>query len=98
MNVMLALLGAALLVNLIVSVSVIRSPFYSGTQKLAQCAIVWLVPLLGPVAIWSFLRAQHGWRAYDTRAYPEPTKKMVAVEINDAVIGNLGGGSHGGSD
>lgn len=97
MNAWLALLGVTCLINLIVSVSVIRSPFYSGTQKFAQCAIVWLVPLLGPVAIWSFLRAQHGWEKHDTRAYPEPTTKMVAVEINDALIDNLGG-SHGSSD
>ena len=98
MSTMLALVGVACLVNLIVSVLVIRSHFYSPAQKLAQCAIVWLVPLLGPVAIWSFLRAQYRWKKYDTRAYPEPTKKMVAVEINDAIHDSAGGGAQGGSD
>lgn len=98
MDSVLVFLGVACLINLIVSVSVVRSQFYSPAQKLAQCAIVWFVPLLGPVAIWSFLRAQYRWKMYDTRAFPERTEKMVAVEINDAIHDNLGGGGHVSSD
>lgn len=95
---LLVLLGIACLMNLAASVAVIRSHFYSPAQKLAQCLIVWLVPILGPVGIWAFLRAQHGWETYDTRAYPERSQKMVAIEINNAINDGFGsGGAHGGN-
>lgn len=92
-------LGCVLgLINLYISIIVIRCPFYSPTQKLAQCLIVWLIPIIGPVGIWSFMRAQYNWQKYDTRAYPEPSQKMVAVEINNAIHDSFpdAGGSDGG--
>lgn len=85
-------------VNLLVSLMVVRSRFYSLGQKAAQCAIVWLLPILGSVGVWAFLRAQYKWEKHDTRAYPEPSEKMVVVEINDAINdsgGNAGAGGEG---
>lgn len=93
----LLVLGCALcLINLYISILVIRSRFYSPAQKFAQCLIVWLVPVVGPVGIWSFLRAQYNWQKYDTRAYPEPAQKMVAVEINNAIHDSFPEGGGGG--
>lgn len=87
--------GALAIANLWVSVTVIRSPFYSAGQKLAQCLIVWLIPLLGAIGIWVFLRAQYNWQKYDTRAYPERREKGVAVAVQDAIHE---GGGHAGGD
>lgn len=83
--------GVLCLVNLYVSVLVIRSHFYSAKQKSAQCAIVWLVPIFGAIGIWSFLRAQYKWEKYNTRAYPERAQRMVAVEVSNAIHENAGG-------
>jgi hypothetical protein len=94
--VLISVLGA---INLAVSISVIRSPFYSPFQKAAQCAIVWLIPLFGSVAVWAFLRSQHNWEKYDTRAFPEPSEKGVAIEIDHAIHENHGeNGEVGGHD
>ena len=90
--------GALAIANLWVSVSVIRSPFYAAGQKLVQCLIVWLVPLLGAIGIWVFLRAQYNWQKYDTLAYPERSEKMVPLEIDHAIHDNFGDGGHVGSD
>lgn len=87
--------GALTIANLWVSVSVIRSPFYSAGQKLAQCLIVWLIPLLGVIGIWAFLRAQYNWQKYNTRAYPERSEKGVAVAVQDAIHES---GGHAGGD
>ena len=87
--------GALAIANIRVSVSVIRSPFYSIGQKLAQCLMVWLIPLFGAIGIWVFLRAQYNWQKFDTRAYPEGRKKMVAVEVQDAIHES---GGHAGGD
>lgn len=89
------------LINLYISILVIRCAFYSTAQKLVQCLIVWLIPIIGPIGIWSFLRAQYNWQKYDTRAYPEPSQKMVAVEINNAIHDSFpdsGGANGGGGD
>lgn len=86
---------ALALANLWVSVSVIRSPFYSAGQKIAQCFIVWLIPLFGAVGIWAFLRSQYNWQKYDTRAYPEGSEKGMAVAVQDAIHES---GGHAGGD
>lgn len=87
-----ALLAA---VNVFTSFQVIRSDYYTAAQKFAQCVMVWLIPVLGALLIWSFLRTQVGWKKYDTRAYPERSEKMVSVVLFDAVRGDA---SHTSSD
>ena len=95
----LQLTAAALaLVNIWVSISVFRSSFYSPGQKFAQCLIVWLIPLVGVIGVWLFLRSQYSWQKYDTRAYPERSEKMVPLEIDHAIHDNFGDGGHGGGD
>lgn len=91
------------LANVVVSVLVIRSRYFLWPQKLGQCVIVWTIPLLGPTAVWAFLRSQEHADIFDTRAYPEPTKKGIAVEVQNAIHdsfgeGGAGGGQGGGGD
>jgi hypothetical protein len=85
------------LANIRVSVLVMKCPMYSPSQKMAQCSIVWLVPLLGTVGIWAFLRSQYNWGKYDTRSYPEHSQKMVLVELDKSEHGASGsmGETHG---
>jgi cytochrome bd-type quinol oxidase subunit 2 len=90
------IVGGLCLANVVVSLLVKRSRYYSAWQKLAQYTIIWLLPLIGAVAIWAFLRAQEDAEVFDTRAYPERSKKAVAVEIEHAIHDSAGGGSHGG--
>jgi hypothetical protein len=85
------IIGALSLANVVVSLLVLRSRYYSVPQKLAQCFIVWAIPLLGPIGIWALLRAQGHAEIFDTRAYPEPTQKAVAVEVSNAIHDSFGG-------
>ena len=88
---MLGLLAIIGLSNVVISFLIMRSHFYSVGQKLAQCAIVWLIPVLAPVGVCAFLRTQRGWEKYDTRAYPESSEKMLAVEIQTSIFESFGG-------
>jgi hypothetical protein len=63
MNILLiAGLGGLVLVvaNALVSVGVARASSYSPAQKTVQCAIVWLIPIIGVVLVWGVLRSQSG--------------------------------------
>ncbi len=51
-------LGALSVANVWVCVGVLRSPWYSSTQRAIQCALVWFLPVVGLIVVWSFLRAQ----------------------------------------
>jgi uncharacterized membrane protein len=86
---LVALLGLILAGNIVVSMRVLRSRFYSMAQKSAQCGLVWFIPILGAIGVWAFLKSQYGWEKYDTRAYPEPSEKMVVTELDAS--------SHGGA-
>jgi hypothetical protein len=90
-----AIVGALFSANALASVLVIRSRYYLWPQKLMQCAVVWAIPLLGPIAIWAFLRNQEQADIFDTRAYPEPSEKMVAAEIQNTINDNVGSGAGG---
>lgn len=68
--------------NVVVSARVVKCPMLSTFQKAAQCSIVWLVPIIGAVGIWAFLRSQYNWNKFDTRAYPEHSEKMVLLELD----------------
>ena len=84
-----------LLGNCIVSVYVIRSPYYSALQKTAQCLIVWVLPLLGPIFVWNFLRTQ------DNRAAKNGGQSIIGGYDNTIVVtdgqGLSGGGGHDGT-
>lgn len=83
-------IGAIALANIRVSVLVINCSMFSSFQKVAQCSIVWLVPVIGAVGIWAFVRSQYNWTKYDTRAFPEDSEKMVLVELDKSEHGASG--------
>jgi hypothetical protein len=74
--------------NVVVSVGVIKSHYYDPKQKAVQTILVWVIPLFGAIGVGVFLYSQRGNPMYDTRAYPEPDKKAVPVEIQDAIQGH----------
>jgi len=82
------ILGGLLLANIVVSIAVVRAHYYSGRQKLAQVVVVWLLPLVGAVAIGVFLYSQRDNTMFDTRAYPEPSEKATAHTIHESVQGH----------
>jgi hypothetical protein len=88
-----ALIVAIAIGNVVVSVALIRSHFYSRPQMAAQVAVIWLLPLFGAVGVGAFLLAQYRWAKYDTRAFPERTRKGVAVEVQNAIHDAGGGGA-----
>jgi hypothetical protein len=90
----IALAVAIILVaaNIFVSILVARSHYYSPLQKVIQCVIVWVVPLIGPTAIWAFLRAQEHGDLFDTRANLDHRQKMIGAEIDSAIHESSGAG------
>ena len=52
----IALIGLLVAVNFAVSYRVLRSSAYGVGQKVAQVAIVWLLPIIGLLLVWAFLR------------------------------------------
>jgi H+/Cl- antiporter ClcA len=80
-------LSSLLLANIAVSVAVMRSHYYSGRQKLSQVLLVWLLPLLGALVVGVFLYSQRDNAMFDTRAYPEPSEKAVALNMHQPLQG-----------
>jgi hypothetical protein len=84
----IVLLGALLLANVGVSVSILRAHYYNRSQKAAQMTIVWLLPLAGALGVGIFLYSQRDNPMYDTRTYPEPNEKAVAITIHESIQGH----------
>ena len=83
-----ALLSILVLANLLVSVAVSRTHYYSRHQKLVQVLLVWLLPLIGAVGIGVFLYSQRDNTMFNTRAYPEPSQKAVAHTVHESIQGH----------
>ena len=67
------LLGLVLLIyQVVVSVLVVRSAFYDLRQKLAQLALIWLLPLLGALlAHWFATRGASPLPRHDSEFVPQ---------------------------
>jgi len=96
LNPLQAVAAVLLLGNCIVSVYVIRSPYHSALQKTAQCLIVWVLPLLGSIFVWNFLRTQGNLAA------KKDGQSIVggydnAIVVTDGSHDGLGGGGHDGA-
>ena len=75
-------LAAALIIaNVVVSLAVARSHFYSSGQKSVQIVFVWLVPAAGAIAVGVFLYSQRDNPQFDTRTFPEHS----AVAMPEAI-------------
>jgi hypothetical protein len=87
--------AALLLANCIVSFYVIRSSFYSALQKAAQCLIVWVLPLLGPIFVWNFLRTQESRGAKNGNQSSTGGYDNTIV-VTDGSHDGFSGSGHGG--
>ena len=79
-TVALFVLAALAVVNLLVSLAVVRSGYYTQIQIVWQVLLIWLAPVIGPVLIGAFLRSQRGNPMFDTCAFPDTNEKGVALE------------------
>ena len=63
MNIVLLILVAIILVlNVKATWVLVRSTYYDAKQKLFQLALVWLIPILGAVLVWSLATDSSGKR------------------------------------
>lgn len=95
----LGILGILCIANVAISWIVARAPIYSRAQKLWQMALVWLVPLVGAVTVWSILRQARsvqiteraGIDLTDQVGNPGGPGEHFNVQADAADIGGLGG-------
>lgn len=97
-NLPLVFMGLIVVLNVAASVSLLSSPLYNRPQKLAQCAIIWLIPILGAVGIWVFLRVQYHCQKYDTCAYPQKSGCFTPLTSGSGDGGGGYGGGEAGGD
>ena len=83
--------GVLVTANVLVTFFVVRSLLFSSAQKLAQCALIWLVPVLGCIGVGIFLYSQRDNPLYNTRAYPEHSEK-ANLSLVEPAIHNIEGG------
>jgi hypothetical protein len=74
--------------NVVVSVALMRTHYYSPAQKLVQILLVWLVPVVGAIGIGVFLYSQRDNTKFDTRAYPEHAERAVSYTIHESIQGH----------
>lgn len=85
---LVGLLMVLLVMNTLVTRSVLGAEFLEQQQKLRQVAIVWLIPIFGAIVIFVFLRAN--------RERAEPESKHIRNE--DDHSGTFMQSPHGPSD
>ena len=97
---LLAAVGVLAIANAVVSIAVLRSPAYDSRQKSFQLVLLWLLPILGVVVVWSFLRGTESERVTtDLASRSEGAVGGIPDHVNlhsDAAdLGGFGGGHEG---
>lgn len=93
MNFMLSLLMTlAVVLNAYATVVLVRSPRYERRQKWMQCGLIWLLPVIGAILVWSL--------AHDAKAPMFSTDFSSGAGLGDGVIGsdNYSSNDAGGGD
>ena len=94
--ILLVLVALATILNVKAMLVLFRSPYYDTKQKIFQLGLVWLVPILGAVLVWSL--------ATDTKTERVTTDLKDRSGNDDGHIRldnsslESGGGDAGGSD
>ena len=78
-TVAIVILCGLLLANIASSIAVARAPYFSMRQKVAQCLLVWIVPVVGAITVGVFLYSQRDNTTFDSRAFPERSEKAVGL-------------------
>jgi hypothetical protein len=91
-------IGVLALANTLTSTAVLRAHTYEPRQKILQVLLVWLLPILGIVFVWSFLRGSATERlTTDLADRTGPSVGLdehVNVNTNAADVGGFGEGGH----
>ena len=77
MKTLLVLATVMCTVNLVLCAAIVRSDYFTPLQKFLQCLIVWVVPVVEPVVIYSFLRSQGISQASKPDDRPEREEHVV---------------------
>ncbi|NUW67190.1 hypothetical protein [Vibrio coralliilyticus] len=56
LDIVLVRVSALVLVNVVVTISLLKNDAITSSQKLTQVSIVWVVPFIGAVGFWLFHR------------------------------------------
>ncbi|WP_412973031.1 hypothetical protein [Glaciecola sp. MF2-115] len=78
------LIGIALLINIAVSIFLIRRDDLEGFQKSAQILIVWLIPIFAGLGVWMLRRSQDA---------PTKAHKNFGGGARDSIDTGAAGGS-----
>ena len=79
-------LEIVLCLNILVSIAVAFSRSYMPGQKIAQIALVWILPVLGVLAIGLFLVSQGGGRKVGNSSNSDLDSRVTWIEssLNDS--------------
>ena len=82
------LIVSLIVVNALVTAAVARSHYYDGRQKTIQAFLVWIIPLLGAIAVGVFLYSQRDNPMFNTRAYSKLNEETTSYPIHENVQGH----------
>jgi hypothetical protein len=68
----MAILVAVAAIQLRVSWRLLRSPIYEPRQKWAQLALIWLIPLLGAIVVYTMMRVEGQPPPKPEKGYTDP--------------------------
>jgi hypothetical protein len=97
MSIALALVVA---LDLVATMRLLRSDAYSVKQKVAQCFLVWAIPLLGAVVVLSVLnppREPERNRQSDMSRIRDDLWLVARPDVDNPSHGDSDGSSHGNS-
>ena len=92
-NVTLLVISAVILINVIMSIVVLRAASYSPKQRVLQLALIWVIPLVGAGICAAFASFQTDGRQLASGEDPFGS----GADYGDSVCGcTSGGGTDGG--
>jgi len=82
--------GALATANLGVCISVVRSDWYSSSQKIVQCALIWLLPIIGVIVVWSLLHTHSEMERRDRAFQPQQDQGVSGPEFQHPNTPSMG--------
>jgi hypothetical protein len=79
-----------IILNVVVSIFLLRRYDLETIQKISQIVIVWLVPFIGAIGLWLFNRS------HDEKVNPSPSAFGGGTNDSSIIASGAEGGSGGG--
>ena len=102
MTALLVIPVALIVFNVLASIVLFATPRYDKSQKRLQLAIIWLLPAVGAILVWSLARDTASPRTtIDFRNYngiDDGDIRLDSYSSSDGSIGDSGGSDGGGGD